>query len=355
MAINVKTITCPACGAKVNYDENSKVATCEFCGAVLDLSEWYGDKKDRERDDMQDEQIRTIMNNMHRRNVRTTQTDPEQIKKAKKTALIIIISIFGFIFLSTIITTIVGGTAAYRAISKTTEQKIIEKEINPFDNFSVSYTGVSGNGTARLNDINIYSISKVKKSISGPEKLSNGDVITVKYEETGAQHNSEKYIFTQLEKTFTVSGLDEYVSDITKVNAEDFEMLKKNAINKAAAECKEADIEYAEDSFDIYATYTMIKKEYTDQISVFVVSFEYTFEGETKTGYFMAKYDDAIRRADGEYKINFNAGLFTYAKESYWGGFTVTSAHSDWDAVYTDVYLNNKADWNIHEDYLKTE
>ena len=76
MAINVKTITCPACGAKVNYDENSKVATCEFCGAVLDLSEWYGEKIDRERDDMQDEQIRTIMNNMHRRNVRTTQTDP---------------------------------------------------------------------------------------------------------------------------------------------------------------------------------------------------------------------------------------------------------------------------------------
>jgi hypothetical protein len=132
-------------------------------------------------------------------------------------------------------------------------------------------------------------------------------------------------------------------------------MLKKNAIKLAISECKEADIEFTEDSFDIYAIYTMIKKEFTDQMSVFVVSFEYTLEGETKTGYFMTKYDDAIKRATGEYKINFNAGVFSYVRESYLGGFTVCSAHTDWDSVYTDVYLNNKADWNIHEDYLKTE
>lgn len=355
MAINVKTITCPACGAKVNYDENSKVATCEFCGAVLDLSEWYGDKKDRERDDMQDEQIRTIMNNMHRRNVRTTQTSPEEIKRVRKKVLIIVFSIIGAIFAINIITCTVGGAAAFKAYSDRSKQKTVEKEINPFDNLTISYSGVSGNGTARINDINIYSISKAKKTISGPEKLSNGDVITVKYEENSAQHNSEKYIFTQLEKAFTVSGLDEYVSDITKVPSEDFEMLKKNAIKLAISECKEADIEFAENSFDIYAIYTMIKKEFTDQMSVFVVSFEYTLEGETKTGYFMAKYDDAIKRATGEYKINFNAGVFSYVRESYFGGFTVCSAHTDWDSVYTDVYLNNKADWNIHEDYLKTE
>ena len=130
---------------------------------------------------------------------------------------------------------------------------------------------------------------------------------------------------------------------------------KKASGKELPAECKDADIEFTEDSFDIYAIYTMIKKEFTDQISVFVVSFEYTLEEETKTGYFMAKYDDAIKRADGEYKINFNAGVFSYVRESYFGGFTVCSAHTDWDSVYTDVYLNNKADWNIHEDYLRNE
>ena len=30
MAINVKTVICPACGAKVNYDYNKKTTVCEF-------------------------------------------------------------------------------------------------------------------------------------------------------------------------------------------------------------------------------------------------------------------------------------------------------------------------------------
>ena len=64
----------------------------------------------------------------------------------------------------------------------------------------------------------------------------------------------------------------------------------------------------------------------------------------------MSKYSNIVKHSNGEYKINFNTGTYTYVRESYFNGFTVPSAHSTWDAVYTDVYLNNKADWFIHED-----
>ena len=88
MAINIKTVTCPACGARVDYDDNNKTAKCEFCGAVLDMTEEYGENKDRVRDDIQDMQIKNIMNKM---NGRTSGNNPANINRAKKTAIVIII------------------------------------------------------------------------------------------------------------------------------------------------------------------------------------------------------------------------------------------------------------------------
>ena len=350
MAINIKTVTCPACGAKVNYDENNKIARCEFCGAVLDMTEQYGEKKDRERDDMQDEQLRTIMNRMHVRN--TGNNDPN-IRKAKRTALIIIICLVVFGFMSTIIFSTVGAMRFSNAIKEETT-KVIDTDINPFDKLTIKYTGVSGNAVGRLDDKDIHGISTLKKITSDLEKLSNGDTITVKYPQDSYKDGNTIYHFTETEKTYTVRGLDEYVTDINEIGEEDLAALKKNAIDKAIFECKDDNFPYVEDSFEIYAVYTMVKKDFTKQTSVFIVSFDYTDDKskETKTGYFMAEYSNITKLGDGSFKINFNAGGFNYSRESYLGGFTVISAHSTWDAVYTDVYLNNKAEWSIHEDFM---
>ncbi|MCR5204264.1 MAG: hypothetical protein K6E47_04355 [Lachnospiraceae bacterium] len=350
MAINIKTVTCPACGAKVNYDENNKTAYCEFCGALLDMTEEYGEKKDRERDDIQDMKINHILNNINGRPVRTNNVD---IQKSRKTALIIILAIFGTFFIISIMFSVVGGRMAFNTINSiatSTKEEETEVEIDPFDKLTITYSGISGKGTARLSDGNVYSVSNIKKTTSNTDKLSNGDTITVKYETNSVKYNRTIYNLTQTEKTYTVYGLDEYVFDINEVGEEDLEILKKNAIQKALNDCKEVDFAYVEDSFNIYAIYTLVEKDYSEQMSVFIVSFDYIDEDETKTGYHMSKYSNIVKHSNGEYKINFNTGTYTYVRESYFNGFTVPSAHSTWDAVYTDVYLNNKADWFIHED-----
>ena len=41
MAINVKSVTYPSCGARVKYDDSHKTAVCEFCDAVLDMTEGF--------------------------------------------------------------------------------------------------------------------------------------------------------------------------------------------------------------------------------------------------------------------------------------------------------------------------
>jgi hypothetical protein len=97
----------------------------------------------------------------------------------------------------------------------------------------------------------------------------------------------------------------------------------------------------------------MVKKDYSAQKSVFVISFDYNDVDDgnkVKTWYFMAEYSGIKKLASGDYKINFSADVFSYVRESYFNGFTVLSAHSTWDAVYTEVYLNYKGEWFVHED-----
>ena len=289
------------------------------------------------------------MYNMNSRRVANVDANMQQAKKVAK----IIVIVFAVMFFGSIVFATVLGVQRYQNTIKEANKETVN-EIDPFDKVNINYYGVSGKATARLNDSNKYEVSSIEKTISKDENLSNGDTITVRYTKDSAKQYNTKYVLLKTEKTFTVEGLDEYVDDVTELDADDLEVLKKNAIIKAEAECKEVEFAYLEGSFDVYAVYTMVKKDYNGQKAVFIVTFDYKENGEIKTGYFMAEYNNMIRRATGDYKINFNADVFTYNRESFFNGFTVISAHSDWDSTYTDVYLNNKGDWSVKE-YIFTK
>ena len=354
MAINVKTVICPACGAKVNYDENNKTTHCEFCGAVLDMTEVYGEKKDRERDDIQDMQIRDIMNNMYRNNTANRAANVQaSVQSAKKVAKIIAI-VFVSMFCLSIFATIAFSVRRYSdMMNKSNTNKETVTEIDPFDKLYINYYGVSGKAYARLSDSNKHEVSMIEKTVSATENLKNGDTITVKYNKNSAKDYNTKYVLTKTEKTYTVEGLEEYLEDVNLIGEEDLEVLKKNAIRKAEEACAEENFPSLEGSFDVYAIYTMIKKDFSRQESVFVISFDYKESEEIKTGYYMAEYSNMIKLPTGDFKINFSAGDYNYTRDSYFNGFTVMSGHADWNDVYTDVYLNNKGEWDIHEDYMK--
>ncbi len=340
MSINVKSVTCPSCGARVKYDDRNKTTVCEFCGAVLDMTEEYGEKKDRERDDIQDMQIKHIMDNMN--------GGDDAVKTRRKPA-VVCLTIVCILILGCISLGVVGGIMKKNSERSKNEAQETVKEINPFDKLTIKFDGISGAGRARLYDANVNAVSSIEKTTGDMEKLSNGDTITVKYGKDTVTQKNTKYVLTETEKKYTVAGLNEYVTDITAVGEEDLEALKKNAIQKAVTECDDSDFAYIKDSFKVYAVYTLVKKDYSKQMSVFVVSFDYNENDEKKTGYFMAKYSNAEHLATGEYKINFSTDVYSFMRETYLYGFNVMSAHSTWDAVYTDVYLNNKAEWDICE------
>lgn len=109
---------------------------------------------------------------------------------------------------------------------------------DPFDSVNVTFDGVSGEGTVRVENINSIDGS----FIADPsEELSNGDTITIYYSVNGydpkteqeaineyfAENNGE--IPSSLEKTYTVSGLPEYVKKMQDISDKENEELKAEA------------------------------------------------------------------------------------------------------------------------------
>ena len=352
MAIELKTLNCPNCGAAVKYDSETKTATCEFCGTVFDVSEKYQEKADRERDDRQDKQIRQIMENMDRGNEPSRQNKKKSKNVAAVIAIAVALMIIGYISFSTVILSVIGHTMVALTSDESSHNETVTKPIDPFNKISIEYSGVSGAGTARISDINNSTVRTIPMTVPELTGLSNGDTFTIKYEGNSAKDYNKEYFLTETEKTYTVEGLDEFVTDITDVGEEDLQILKDHAVEAAKFTCKDDDFNYPydEDSFEVYKVYTMVKKDLTEQQAVFIVSFNYDEEGETKTGYYIAKFEDIRKLSSGEYKIDFEAYKFFWGRDSYsFEGFNLSSGHASWDSVYTDVYLNNKAEWNIVE------
>ena len=357
MAIELKTLTCPNCGAAVSCDPNTKIATCEFCGTVFDISEIYQEKADRERDDRQDEQIKKIMDDMDRNNdpmrQRRAMGKKSDSAKTAKAIVIVFVAIFlAFMIIPSLIFAVMGHTMM-EIVDSAPDNRVNETVVlDPFKKISISYYGVSGSATARISDINNSAVRSIPMTISDLENLSNGDTITIKYEEDNVTEYKKEYVLTETEKTYVVEGLEEYVTDINDVSEEDFQILKDHAIQFAKNTIKDDDFnfQYDENSFEVYKIYTMVRKDNSEQQSEFIVSFDYYEEGEKKTGYFIANYSDMKILPSGECKIDYNPGVYIWSREAYgMFGFNLTSGHSTWESTYTDVYLNNKAEWEITE------
>ncbi len=357
MAIEIKSLTCPNCGAAVKCDPNTKTATCEFCGTVFDISEIYQEKADRERDDRQDRQIKRIMDDLDRNKdpmqQRQAMGKKSDSAKTAKAIVIVFVAIFlAFMIVPSLIFAVMGHTMMEIASSAPDTQVNETVVLDPFKKISISYYGVSGSATARISDINNSAVRSIPMTISDLENLSNGDTITIKYEEDNVTENKKEYVLTETEKTYTVEGLEEYVTDINDVSEEDFQILKDHAIEFAKNTIKDDDFnfQYDENSFEVYKIYTMVRKDNSEQQSEFIVSFDYYEEGEKKTGYFIANYSDMKKMPSGECKIDFNPSVYIWSREAYgMFGFNLTSGHSTWESTYTDVYLNNKAEWDITE------
>lgn len=131
------------------------------------------------------------------------------------------------------------------------------EEVGTFDAFadlSVTFEGISPNAVAQINytgsDLSSYDFTSDKTSA-----LRNGDTVTVSLDENYAETYAENLgkIPSEFEKTYTVEGIDEYISSYSDLTEDFITTLKKESedtiysytANSYNDNCKLSDLSYA--------------------------------------------------------------------------------------------------------------
>lgn len=116
---------------------------------------------------------------------------------------------------------------SYEDITFTVEGLSEAQELDPFADFELEVSGFAPYATASYNyNSNADYAWYLDFELSASENLKNGDTITVSVKDADDSDWQEDFledygvILTQTEKTFTVEGLEEYVTDLSQITDE---------------------------------------------------------------------------------------------------------------------------------------
>lgn len=181
-------IKCKNCGAQLKIEKDNDKITCEFCNSTF-LVEDLVKKKPNDK----------------------------EILHKKNPLLYVIILI--------ILLSIVVSIYSFTKIAKNEIVEINNETVEVFDFLDVKFDGNNGNGkvnvTMKENKYNMI-LSDIYMDISQTRGLFNDDKIKISV-------YSSKYHLNTSEKVYTVSGLDEYLRDVSNLTDEDIELIKKAA------------------------------------------------------------------------------------------------------------------------------
>jgi hypothetical protein len=107
------------------------------------------------------------------------------------------------------------------------------EEVGTFDAFAdveVAFSGISPNGSLDFN-YNGYEISSYDFDCDKTNSLKNGDTITISIDDSNIEYYAENLgmVPEPLEKTYTVEGLDEYVTSYSEFTEDFINVLKGEA------------------------------------------------------------------------------------------------------------------------------
>lgn len=187
--------------------------------------------------------------------------------------------------------------------------------VDPFEGIEVTFDGISSEGRASMtrNSTKDY-LSNLSYRIEPDYNLSNGDEVAVIISESrGDEYYVEKYgiAFSQLEKTYTVEGLNSYVSALSEISAD-----AATAMRSQGEDAIRAEIASRWESYEILegveyvGAYMLTAKNMPDsyQKNMYYLIYkisgrdEYPTEGQSSnfTYYYAIRYDNLILTSDGD-------------------------------------------------------
>ena len=182
-----QSIKCPNCRATINWNDDEHNVVCPYCGEGFTVEE------EQEPIDQNKQVLRVVL-----------------IVGCIIAAVVtgILISVFSFI--SSVVKDMESDPE-----STTYDYDMSEEDLDPFEDMTVTFTGVSGSGYA-----DVEGSSSVYYTVNKNHTLHNGDVITIEAE-------SYLYNLTRTECNVTVEGLEEYLVDPNTINDATLETLYK--------------------------------------------------------------------------------------------------------------------------------
>lgn len=237
-------------------------------------------------------------------------------------------------------------------------------EVDLFKDISLEYEGVAPEAKVKIcNASDDAFLKTVDYTADNRENLSNGDTITVtaSYNEDTAAQN--EYIVKETKKSYTVSGVDEYLKEYNQIDDKTLEKLKKQSTDLIESALADEYIYsrymYPDDTYIGTTDISKVKiqsmkleKAYFFNLkdgmdtgwditynSIFMVYKVASTDAEHPKGvsaYITVYYKNFIKRDTGDIDVVVTDG-------------EITDSYSNMDNLYRDVVTVNKADYNFEE------
>lgn len=187
--------------------------------------------------------------------------------------------------------------------------------VDPFEGIEVTFTGISSEGRAEYKNNSTKSyLSNLYYQIEPSYNLSNGDEVTVTaIDGWGEEYYAENYgiAFSQFEKTYTVEGLNSYISTLSEIteSASSAMVSQGNDVIRAEIASRWEDYEILE-NVQYIGAYLLTAKNMPDsyQKNMYYLIYRisgrdaYPTEGQDSSFsyYYAIRYDNLILTSDGD-------------------------------------------------------
>lgn len=198
-----KEMTCPKCGAQLSFSADKTSLSCSWCG----YRELLTGEKSTEQKSYE-----------YRMGILRAEEEADKRKKRRRRLV--------FISVAAVVVLFIGVCVA--------AVQLMKPEINPFDYIELSFTGADGEGKAelRVKSNEYFTKGTVDVTYDGrafADDLSEGDKIVVKM-----KHSLDNVRFSPDTQTFTVKGLELFLSDLDKLSDKAIKAIheKTESLNK---------------------------------------------------------------------------------------------------------------------------
>jgi len=203
MVLEKLDLTCPKCSGTMDYDKTKQTLRCPYCGHEEMLHQTNADSIEAKAYARQ-------------KGILLANEEAENAwRKRKRKGILIAVCVV-----------LCLGLAGYI-------YSALQPKVNPFDYITLSFSGTTGDGTAEVvrqtDDKSEVDPHEITYSVEPRHYLSEGDIVTV-------TASSITYTLSSTSKTYRVTGLDAYLTDLQALSENAVEMIhNKSEITVSSA------------------------------------------------------------------------------------------------------------------------